>query len=71
MEETLVDFLHIRIYVSLPATITPSVTFDKRHTRHGTYRQKSFAAVRDVFSRNTHRFKDLYPISSSYSSLDV
>jgi len=51
MEQNLADFLHVRIYVSVAVTITPRVTFDNKHTRHGTYRQTSFAAVRDVFKK--------------------
>jgi hypothetical protein len=52
MEQTLADCLHIRIYVSVAAAITPSVTFDNKHTRHGTW-QTRFAAVRDIFKKNT------------------
>ena len=32
MEQTLVDFLYIRIYVSVAVTINPSVAFDNKHT---------------------------------------
>jgi hypothetical protein len=66
MEQTLLDFFHTRIYVSVAVTITQRVKFDNKHTSHEMWQTSLLQS--ETFSRNTRRFKDLYPISS-YSEM--